>query len=57
MKIVIVNCQDPLMWYRNHVGEVHDVVRVHEDAFMVREPAGFLNIVRTDDATVIKEGE
>ena len=50
----IIRCSDPLMWYSDKVGETVQLVREYEDCFMSREPAGYLNIVRLNDAEVIE---
>jgi|APCry1669189034_1035192.scaffolds.fasta_scaffold143470_2 hypothetical protein len=50
----IIRCSDPLMWYSDKVGETVQLVREYEDCFMSREPAGYLNIVRLNDAQVIE---
>lgn len=50
MKILIVACSDSLMWYSKLLGTVHDVVRVDSEYYWCREPTGYLNIVKLQDA-------
>lgn len=52
----IIKCSDSMMWYRDKVGEVVPLAK-HEyadsDIYWSREPAGYLNIVKKQDAKVI----
>jgi hypothetical protein len=50
----IIQCSDPLMWYQNKVGETVQLVREYEDCYMSREPAGYLNVVRLEDAEIVE---
>lgn len=52
MHIYIHKCSDPHLWYAPFVGTTREVVRelVDEKIWLVREPSGYLNIVRFDDA-------
>jgi len=50
----LLNCSDQMMWYRDKVGEVVTFVREYEDCYMSREPAGYLNIVKKQDAEIIE---
>ena len=50
----IVRCSDTLMWYRDKVGETVPLVRKYDDCYMSREPAGYLNIIRLDDAEIVE---
>ena len=50
----IVKCSDPLMWYQNKVGETVQLVREDEDCYMSRDPAGYLNVVRLEDAEIVE---
>jgi len=50
----LLNCSDPMMWYRDKVGDVVAFVREYEDCYMSREPAGYLNIVKKQDAELIE---
>lgn len=51
----IIKCSDSLMWYSNLVGQVVPYVREYSDCYMSREPAGYLNIVKLEDAEIIDE--
>jgi hypothetical protein len=51
----ILKCSDSLMWYSKLVGEVVPYVREYDDCYMSREPAGYLNIVKLEDAEIIDE--
>lgn len=53
----IIDCTDPMMWYRDMVGETVTLARhpdVDQDVYWSREPAGYLNIVHKKDAEVIE---
>jgi hypothetical protein len=50
----IIRCSDSLMWYCNKVGETVQLVREYEDCYMSREPAGYLNVVRLEDAEIVE---
>ena len=52
--IKIIKCSDPLMWYREKVGDTVQLVREYEDCYMSREPAGYLNIVKLEDAEIVE---
>jgi len=56
-KLKIVDCHDSLMWYAKHIGECFPFVRMVEEGFMSREPAGYLNIVRYYDAILLDEND
>ena len=42
------------MWYCDKVGETVRLVREYEDCYMSREPAGYLNVVRLEDAEIVE---
>jgi len=50
----LIKCSDPMMWYKSKVGEVVAFVREYDDCYMSREPAGYLNIVKKQDAEIIE---
>lgn len=56
----IIKCSDSMMWYRDKIGEVVTLAK-HEhsdsDVYWSREPAGYLNIVKKQDAQVIEVSE
>ena len=49
----IIGCSDPLMWYSHKVGKSVPFVRELEDCFISREPTGYVNIVRKEDAEIV----
>lgn len=54
-ELKILKCSDSHMWYSNLVGQTVPLLREYEDCYMSREPEGFANIVRKEDAEVIHE--
>lgn len=53
----IDRCPDPLMWYRDLVGALVDYRGRDADGYWSREPAGYVNVVRPDDATLLELDE
>lgn len=54
--LLIHKCSDPMMWYRGMVGQRVPYLgewRDTPDVFKSREPAGYVNIVKKTDATVV----
>lgn len=54
-KLKIIKCSDSLMWYRNMVGQTVPLLREHPDCYMSREPDGYANIVKREDAIIVEE--
>lgn len=55
MKLLqITDCKDPMMWYADKVGECVPYVRTFEDCYLSREPAGYANIVKLQDAEIVE---
>lgn len=52
----ITGCNDRLMWYSGLVGELVPFLREERDAYLSREPAGYVNIVRKADACIVEDG-
>ena len=50
----ILKCSDPLFWYKDYVGIVVPLVRVCYNEYISREPSGYTNIVRLEDAEIIE---
>lgn len=50
----IDRCSDPLMWYREHVGYLVDYRGSDAAGHWSREPAGYVNVVRHADATLLE---
>jgi hypothetical protein len=55
--LLITQCSDRLMWYRNLIGVTVPFLRQYHDCFMSREPAGYANIVKLNDATIVEVSE
>lgn len=57
-QLKIVNCRDPLMWYRNQIGSIVPYLGESDDIrgpiYWSREPAGYKNIVFKTDAELIE---
>jgi len=51
----IITCSDSLMWYRDLVGQEVPLLREYDDCYMSREPTGFANIVRKQDAVIVEK--
>jgi hypothetical protein len=52
--LLIKQCPDPLMWYAGLVGQAVPYLDDYGDGtFKSREPAGFANIVKHEDAEVV----
>lgn len=54
VKIKILKCDDPLMWYSDLVGETVDFVAMKSDCYTSHEPSGLVNIVHFEDAEIIR---
>ncbi len=53
--LLITQCPDGLMWYRHRVGQfVPHVGWTADSGFISREPAGFVNFVRSADARPVE---
>ena len=53
-QIKIIKCSDRLLWYNKLVGHTVPFLREYDDCYMSREPAGYANIVRKEDALIIE---
>lgn len=49
----IVQCNDPLMWYRDKIGQTVPYLGQWPEGYKSREDAGYLNVVRFQDAELI----
>jgi len=50
----IVKCTDGMMWYAGKVGQLVPYLgEWKDDGYISREPAGFINVVKFEDAEVI----
>lgn len=54
-KLLITGCTDRNMWYSGLVGKEVPFLREESDAFMSREPAGFVNFVRKADGQLVED--
>lgn len=53
----IINCSDTMMWYRDKVGETVVLAKpidADPEVYWSREPAGYLNIIKKQDAEVVE---
>lgn len=55
MNVKIVGCRDTQMWYKNHIGLVCSVIGEDPKDYVVRQPEGYLNIVKKEDAEVTED--
>lgn len=55
LKLKILKSSDPQYWYTPLIGQIVPFLREYDDCYMSREPAGFANIVRKEDAEIIEE--
>jgi hypothetical protein len=55
MRLKINKCSDPSMWYAGLVGQSVELVKEDAEGYWSREPAGFINIVRREDAEVVND--
>ena len=54
MKAVKINrCSDSMFWYSSYIGSIVPLLRDGGDYFMVREPAGYSNIVKKTDGNLV----
>lgn len=54
-KLRITKCSDSRMWYANLVGATVPLLREIPEGYLSREPDGYTNIVRREDAEVVDE--
>lgn len=54
-KLYITGVSDPMMWYRDKVNQMVELVKEYDDCYMAREDAGYINVVRKCDAHVVHE--
>ena len=55
MKMLLIkSCRDTMMWYRDKVGEYVPYLATFNDCYMSREPAGYSNIVKLEDAEIVE---
>jgi hypothetical protein len=49
----ITNCADPMLWYADKVGDLVPYCGKWPEAYRSREPAGYSNIVKFEDAEIV----
>lgn len=58
MKVLVIKkCSDPLLWYAGLIGQQVPLLRVETEGYLSREPTGYTNIVRKEDAEIINGDE
>lgn len=53
MALRIVACADRSWWYRDLVGKVVPLVQHIPEGYLSREPAGYSNVVKRQEAEII----
>lgn len=53
MQLLIKKCSDSMLWYRDLVGQKVPMIKEVDEGYLSREPAGYTNIVRREDAEVV----
>ena len=51
----ITRCSDPQLWYAGLVGELVIHIGDNDQHYLSREPKGYVNIIRREDAEVVGE--
>lgn len=51
--LLIKGCSDPLRWYANMIGRIVPFLGDVGDEYKSREPAGFVNFVQYEDASIL----
>lgn len=54
-ELLIKKCSDPQLWYAELVGQKVELLREDSEGYWSREPAGYLNVVRREDAEVVDD--
>lgn len=49
MMVRVLRSSDPQFWYAKYIGEEFGVIRRWKDEYVVREPEGYLNIIKIKD--------
>ena len=55
MKIKILKCSNPILWYNKHIGKEFEVTFIEDKAYWTREVDGVfncLNWIHKEDATI-----
>ena len=51
--LLIIDCTDALLWYRDKIGQHVPFVREEDDCYLSREDEGYVNIVFKKDAKLL----
>ncbi len=57
MKVRVVSCKNPILWYNKHMGEEFIVHFIEDQAYWTRERDGVfncLNWIHRDDCTIVE---
>ena len=54
MKIKVLKCKNPILWYNKHIGEEFEVKFIEDNAYWTREGGIYnaLNWIAKEDATI-----
>lgn len=55
MKLKIIGCSDPHMWYSNRIGDTVDCRSREDDIYWSRDSGGYVNIVYVKDAILVDD--
>lgn len=56
MKVKVLKCSNPILWYNQHIGEIFDVLWIEGNAYWTRERDGVYNAtnwIYASDAEVL----
>lgn len=58
MKVIkIIGCSDPLLWYKEKIGDCVEFLKEYSDCYMSRDRGGFANIIRKQDGVIVEINE
>lgn len=49
-QLKIIKCSNRMYWYRDSIGKLFPFVREENDYYISREPTGYINIIKKEDA-------
>ena len=56
-KLLIIDCQDCLRWYRDKIGQTVPFLGDVGSEYKSREPSGYTNFVQKSDAEIVNIDE
>lgn len=56
-KLLILRCDDPLLWYSNRIGELVPYTGQEDSVYWSRDNGGFTNIVKKEHAIIVSYPE